>query len=83
METFGADSSATSCEQRGHALAHLVGGLVGEGDGQNGGRGNVLRRDDVRDAVRDDAGLAAARAGQDQQRTFSVRTASRCWGSGL
>ena len=28
---------------------------------------------EMRDAVRDDAGLAAARAGQDQQRTFDVR----------
>ena len=28
--------------------------------------------DDVRDAMRDDAGLAAARAGQNQQRSFGV-----------
>ena len=30
------------------------------------------RRDDVRDAVRDDPGLAAARAGQDQKRPFGA-----------
>ena len=57
-------------QQRRHALAHLAGGLVGEGDRQNGGRGHVPRRDDVRDAVRDDPGFAAARARQNQQRPF-------------
>ena len=48
------------------------GGLVGEGDRQNGGRRHVPRRDDVRDAVRDDPGFAAARAGQNQQRPFGA-----------
>ena len=59
-------------QQRRHALAHFLGGLVGESHRQNGGRGHVPRGDDVRDAVRDDAGLTAARARQNQQRTFGV-----------
>ena len=49
------------------ALLHLARGLVREGDGQD-----VLRRDalvdEVRDAVGDDARLAGARPGQDQNR---------------
>ena len=48
------------------ALAHFTGGLVGEGDGQDGPSGNLVGADQVGDAVRDHAGLAAARAGQDQ-----------------
>ena len=72
--------SGTSSSSDGYALAHLAGGFVGERDGQDGGRRHVPRGDQVRDAVRDDAGLAAARAGQDQQRTFGAATASRCCG---
>ncbi len=48
------------------ALAHFAGGLVGEGDGQDGPSGDLVGADQVRDAVRDHAGLAAARAGQDE-----------------
>ena len=36
------------------------------------GPGHAVVLDQVRDAVRDDAGFAAARAGQKQQRTFDV-----------
>ncbi len=42
--------------------------------------GTCFAGDDVRDAMRDDARLAAARAGQNQQRPFGVATASRCCG---
>ena len=42
--------------------------------------GHVFRRDEMRDAMSDDARFAAARACQDQQRPFRVATASRCCG---
>ena len=49
------------------ALAHLAGGLVGEGDGEDvpGHDAEVL--DHVGDAVREHAGLARPRAGEDEQ----------------
>ena len=56
-----------------YALAHLLGRFVGESHGQNGRPGYVLRLDQVRDAMRDDARLAAAGAGKQQQRTFDMR----------
>jgi hypothetical protein len=45
--------------------------FIGEGDGENGGRGDVFGGDQVRDAMRNDARFSAAGAGQDQERTFS------------
>ncbi len=48
------------------ALGHLVGGLVGEGDGEDGVRGHAALLDEIGDAVRDDAGLAGACAGEQQ-----------------
>src|SRR5262249_21387993 len=51
-----------------HALTHLSGGLVGEGHGQNGFRHHAFLLDQIRDAVSDDACLAAPRAGEDQHR---------------
>ena len=59
-------------EQPRDALPHFVGGLIGEGDRQDGGRRHPPRGDDIRDAVGDDAGLAAARAGQNQKRPFRM-----------
>ena len=49
---------------------HLAGGLVGEGDGENGVRRDALFADQPRDAAGDDAGFARAGAGKDQQRAF-------------
>ena len=49
-------------------LAHLPGGLVGEGDGGHAAGADVERPYHVGDAMRDDAGLAAARPGEDEQR---------------
>jgi len=49
-----------------HALGHLAGGLVGEGDRQNRRRRHALG-DDVGDAARDNARLAATGPGQHQQ----------------
>ena len=67
-----AEPHAVARGQLGHAALHLVGRLVGEREGQN------LRRrhaafEQVGDAVRNDAGLAAARPGQHQQRPVAVR----------
>ena len=52
------------------ALAHLGGGLVGEGHRQDGFRHHSHVLDQIGDAVGDDARLAAARAGEDQHRAF-------------
>ncbi len=57
----------------GDALAHFLRGLVGEGD-----RGDALgrhapRRDQVRDLLDDDAGLAAAGAGEHEQGAVGVQ----------
>ena len=51
---------------------HLAGGLVGEGDGEDVAGADALLQQ-VGDAARDDARLAAAGAGQDEQRPFDVR----------
>ena len=51
----------------GRAVAHLPGGLVGEGDGQDGFGGKAALPDQPGYLGRDDAGLAGARAGQDEE----------------
>ncbi len=50
------------------ALGHLVGGLVGEGDGEDGVGRDAALLDEIGDAVGDDAGLAGAGAGEDEHR---------------
>jgi hypothetical protein len=55
-----------------NTLAHLVGGLIGEGHGQDTRSGDAMRLDQVCDAVRDDAGFAASGAGEQQERSFDV-----------
>ena len=70
VEISGGARRFMSFEQRSHARAHFAGGFIREGDGQNGRRRHVIRADQMRDAMRDDARLAAARAGQDQHRAF-------------
>ena len=52
------------------ALGHLAGGLVGEGDGQDGVGRDAFLADQPGDAAGDDAGLARAGSGEDQQRAF-------------
>jgi hypothetical protein len=59
-------------EQPEEPLAHLAGGLVGEGDGQDVPGEDALLLHQPGDPVDDDAGLAAAGAGQDQQRPVAV-----------
>ena len=55
-------------QQRLDAGAHLAGGLVGEGDGQDAPGRHPRRAHQPGDAVGDDARLARARSGQDEQR---------------
>ncbi len=57
----GAPAAGAGGQDRGHALRHLAGGLVGEGDGQNLPRVHAAGHQ-VGDPLRDDASLAAARA---------------------
>ncbi len=54
-------------------LAQLGGGPVREGDREDPPRGDVLDADQVGDPVGEDAGLARAGAGQDQQRAVGGR----------
>ena len=67
-----ASRAASSPDQPGDALAHLVGGLVGEGDGHDL-PGLDAGGDQVGDPMGEHPRLAAAGAGQDQQRTDWVR----------
>ena len=66
-------AAAVGAEQRLDARAHLFRGLVREGDGENFVRLGVAVADEVGDAAGDDAGLAGAGAGEDQQRPFDVQ----------
>ena len=68
----GADPDAAAGHEGLDALAHLAGGLVGEGDGEDVAGPDALL-EQVGDAAGDDARLAAAGAGQDEQRPFDVR----------
>ena len=63
---------ATGPDQRLDALAHLVGGLVGERDGEDAERADALLLDEVGDAMGEHPGLARAGAGDDQQRSLGV-----------
>ena len=58
-------------DEVGDAVAHLVGGLVGERDGQDPRRVHALV-DQVGDAVGQDPGLARAGPGDDEQRPAAV-----------
>ena len=54
-------------EERFDAVTHLAGGFVGEGDGEDAPGGDALLLDEVGDAVGEDAGLAGAGAGEDEE----------------
>ena len=60
-------------EQPLDALAHLLGGLVRERDREDLARLRLVGVDQERDPVGQHARLAAARAGEDQQRPLAVR----------
>ena len=62
------------------AVAHLGGGAVGEGDGDDGVRGLPVVVDQVGDAVGEDPGLAAAGAGEDEERAAVVEDGFALWG---
>ena len=55
------------------AVAHLLRRLVGEGDREDLAGPGALGAHQPGDPVREHARLAAARAGQDQQRPLAVR----------
>ena len=59
-------------DQRLDPLAHLVGGLVGEGDGEDGEGADAVLVDEVGDAVREHPGLARTGPGHHQQRAVGV-----------
>jgi hypothetical protein len=59
-------------DERGDALLHLAGRLVGERDGEDLAGLHVPLGDQVRDAVGQHPGLSRPRAGDDEQRTAGV-----------
>ena len=70
METHTSEASRPlGAQQVADALFHHAGGLVGEGDRENGAGRDALF-DQMRDAIGDDARFAGAGAGQDQKRSF-------------
>ena len=64
--------AAPAAEQPANARLHLLGGLVGEGDGGDVGRAEIALLDQMRDLVGDHPRLAAARAGEHQTRAVEV-----------
>ena len=60
-------------EQRRHALLHLLGRLVREGDRDHLAGVRVAGADEVGDAVGDDARLARPGAGEDEQRAVDLQ----------
>ena len=66
-------------QQLADPLGHFFGSLVGEGDRHDVPGAHPPFTDQVGDAVGDDAGLARAGAGQDQQRPFAVQHGLFLW----
>lgn len=58
----GGVGDASAGHEGGGALAHFVGGFVCEGDGEDLGGGDGALGGEIGDAVREDAGFAAASA---------------------
>jgi len=52
------------------AFSHFLGGFVGEGDSEDGVRGDAFFANEPGDAAGDDAGLSGAGTGEDEQGTF-------------
>ncbi len=59
-------------EELDEPLAHLARGLVGEGDGEDAPRRDAAHLDQVGHPAGDDARLAAARAGQHEERAIPM-----------
>ena len=72
MATVGSAIGTNSRHQGSYAIPHLAGRFVGEGHGQNGPAGYLVGAHQVGDAVRDDAGFAAASASQNEKRAFGM-----------
>ena len=66
------DRAGRAAEDALEPLPHLGRGLVGEGDGEDLVRLHAVRADQVGDPMREDAGLARARAGDDEKRPVDV-----------
>ena len=71
VEGADVDPGRHAADQVDDALAHFVGGLVGEGDGEDVPGGDA-GGDEIGDAAGDDAGLAGAGAGEDEQGAVDV-----------
>jgi len=67
-------------EQRRHAPAHFVGGLVGEGDGEDFVRLRVTVADEVRDPAGDDPRFSRSGARQDEQRPTNMENGFALFG---
>ena len=80
VERAGHDVPAALADEADDPLAQLGGGPVGEGDREDPPRGDVLDADQVGDPVGQDAGLARAGAGEDQQRALGRRDGARLLG---
>ena len=73
VERAGLDLATGLADERHDALAQLPGGTVRERHRQDRPRPDALDADQVRDAVGQDAGLAAAGAGEDEERAVGGR----------
>ena len=71
VEGADVDPGRHAADEVDDALAHFVGGLVGEGDGEDVPGGDA-GGDEIGDAAGDDAGLAGAGAGEDEQGAVDV-----------
>ena len=58
---------AAGADQKGNSIAHLAGGLVGEGDCEDLTRANITSSQQMSDPVRQHSGLARPRPSHDQQ----------------
>ena len=72
VEGGDGEAACVFVEQGAAAFGHFFGGFVGEGDGEDVVRGIAGFADEPGDFLRDDAGFAAARTGDDQERAAEV-----------
>jgi hypothetical protein len=70
VEGVDSDAARLRAEHRMQAFAHFRSGPAREGNGQALRAGDAAIGDEMRDAMDQGAGLARARPGNDQQRTF-------------
>ena len=80
VERAHRDVAALLADEPEDALAHLGGGLVRERDREDPPRGHAAHADEVGDPVRQHAGLAGARAREDEQRSLGRRDRTRLLG---